>query len=280
LTYDETALVTTLILNTGLPAPREVVDAVYKRTDGIPLHVEELLGALGDEARSDGRAIRNAEVPDTIEDAILARLARLSDEAQAVALAGAVMGRCFSPEVLAGVMDRPIEDLDAPLDELVASSFLYPFQSVDEGQDFEVVVDYAHKPDAIEAALATLRPLTAGSLIVVLGAGGDRDPGKRPLMGRAARELADRVLVTSDNPRNEEPEAIIDQVMEGAGPDAERDADRRRAIGRAIVDAEPGDVVVIAGKGHEQGQEFERGRKEPFDDKTVAREALRSRVAT
>jgi DNA-binding CsgD family transcriptional regulator/tetratricopeptide (TPR) repeat protein len=133
LTYDETALVTTLILGSGLPAPRAVVNAVYERSDGIPLHVEELLGALGDEARSDGRAIRNAEVPDTIEDAILARLARLSDEAQAVALAGAVMGRCFSPEVLAGVMDRPIEDLDAPLDELVASSFLYPFQSVDEG---------------------------------------------------------------------------------------------------------------------------------------------------
>jgi UDP-N-acetylmuramoyl-L-alanyl-D-glutamate--2,6-diaminopimelate ligase len=99
-------------------------------------------------------------------------------------------------------------------------------------------------------------------------------------MGRAAHELADRVLVTSDNPRNEEPEAIIDQVMEGAGPEAERDADRRRAIARAIGDAEPGDVVVIAGKGHEQGQEFENGRKEPFDDMTVAREALRSRVAT
>jgi UDP-N-acetylmuramoyl-L-alanyl-D-glutamate--2,6-diaminopimelate ligase len=115
---------------------------------------------------------------------------------------------------------------------------------------------------------------------VVFGAGGDRDPTKRPLMGRAAREYADRVLVTSDNPRSEPPEAIIDQVMEGAGPEAERDADRRRAIGRAIAEAEPGDVVVIAGKGHEQGQEFEQGRKEPFDDKTVAHEALRSRVAT
>jgi DNA-binding CsgD family transcriptional regulator len=133
LTYDQTALVTTLILGTGLPAPREVVNAVYERTDGVPLHIEELLGALGDVARSDGRAIRKAEVPDTIEDAILARLARLSDDAQAVALAGAVMGRCFSPEVLAGVMDRPLADLDAPLDELVASSFLYPFEQVDEG---------------------------------------------------------------------------------------------------------------------------------------------------
>jgi predicted ATPase len=133
LTYDQTALVTTLILNTGLPAPRQVVDAVFERTDGIPLHIEELLGALDEAARADGRAIRNAEVPDTIEDAILARLGRLSVDAQAVALAGAVMGRCFSPDVLAGVMDRPIADLDGPLEELVDNSFLYPFQSIDEG---------------------------------------------------------------------------------------------------------------------------------------------------
>jgi UDP-N-acetylmuramoyl-L-alanyl-D-glutamate--2,6-diaminopimelate ligase len=154
------------------------------------------------------------------------------------------------------------------------------FEPVDEGQDFGVLVDYAHTPDSLENVLRTARELTRGRLHVVFGAGGDRDPGKRPLMGRAARELADRVLVTSDNPRSEEPEAIIDQIMEGAGPDAERDADRRRAIRRAIGDAEPGDVVVIAGKGHEQGQEFENGRKEPFDDLTEAREALRARVTS
>jgi UDP-N-acetylmuramoyl-L-alanyl-D-glutamate--2,6-diaminopimelate ligase len=128
--------------------------------------------------------------------------------------------------------------------------------------------------------LRTARELTRGRLHVVFGAGGDRDAAKRPLMGDAARRLADRVLVTSDNPRSEPPEAIIDQVMEGAGPDAERDADRRRAIRRAIGAAGPGDVVVIAGKGHEQGQEFENGRKEPFDDMTEARDALRARVAT
>jgi UDP-N-acetylmuramoyl-L-alanyl-D-glutamate--2,6-diaminopimelate ligase len=154
------------------------------------------------------------------------------------------------------------------------------FEPVDVGQDFGVLVDYAHTPDSLENVLRTARELTRGRLHVVFGAGGDRDHGKRPLMGRAARELADRVLVTSDNPRSEPPEAIIDQVMEGAGPGAERDADRRRAIARAIAGAEPGDVVVIAGKGHEQGQEFEHGRKEPFDDRAVAREALRSRVAT
>jgi len=154
------------------------------------------------------------------------------------------------------------------------------FEPVDEGQAFGVLVDYAHTPDSLENVLRTARELTRGRLHVVFGAGGDRDPTKRPLMGRAARELADRVLVTSDNPRSEPPEAIIDQVMEGAGPGAERDADRRRAIGRAIAEAEPGDVIVIAGKGHEQGQEFEHGRKEPFDDRTVAREALRARVTT
>ncbi|HSO30705.1 MAG TPA: BREX system ATP-binding domain-containing protein, partial [Candidatus Sulfomarinibacteraceae bacterium] len=124
LTRDQTALMTTLILDTGLPAPREVVDAVYERTDGIPLHVEELLGAIGDEARSDGRAIRDAKVPDTIEDAVLARIAQLSPDAREVARAGAVIGRCFVPEVLAGIMDRPVSDLDAPLEELIGRSYL------------------------------------------------------------------------------------------------------------------------------------------------------------
>ncbi|HYN91311.1 MAG TPA: UDP-N-acetylmuramoyl-L-alanyl-D-glutamate--2,6-diaminopimelate ligase [Thermoleophilaceae bacterium] len=160
------------------------------------------------------------------------------------------------------------------------------FEAVDEGQDFGVLVDYAHTPDSLENVLRAAREVIArgapegsprqqGRLHVVFGAGGDRDRGKRPLMGDAARRLADRVLVTSDNPRSEPPEAIIDEVMQGAGPDAEREVDRRRAIARAIDEAEPGDVVVIAGKGHEQGQEFEDGRKEPFDDVTVAREALR-----
>ncbi len=133
MTYEQTALVTTLILGTGLPAPREVVKAVFERTDGIPLHIEELLGALSDDARQDGRAIREAVVPDTIEDAILARAGRLSPAAREVARAGAVIGRCFVPEVLAGVLDRPLHELDAPLAELVASSFLYPFDFLDRG---------------------------------------------------------------------------------------------------------------------------------------------------
>jgi UDP-N-acetylmuramoyl-L-alanyl-D-glutamate--2,6-diaminopimelate ligase len=152
------------------------------------------------------------------------------------------------------------------------------FEPVDEGQSFGVLVDYAHTPDSLENVLRAAREVTVGRLVVVFGAGGDRDTAKRPLMGAAARDLADRVLVTSDNPRSEEPESIVDQIMEGAGPHAERETDRRKAIARAIAEAGEGDVVVIAGKGHEQGQEFENGRKEPFDDVTVARQALRERL--
>ena len=126
LTLEETALVTTLILDTGLPAPRDVVAAVFERTDGVPLHIEELLGALSAEARADGTAIRQATVPATIEDAVIARIAQRSPEAQAAARAGAVIGRCFVPEVLAGIMDVPPEALDAPLQELVDSFVLDP----------------------------------------------------------------------------------------------------------------------------------------------------------
>jgi UDP-N-acetylmuramoyl-L-alanyl-D-glutamate--2,6-diaminopimelate ligase len=149
------------------------------------------------------------------------------------------------------------------------------FQPVDEGQDFAVLVDYAHTPDSLENVLVAARELAPGRLHVVFGAGGDRDRGKRPIMGRIARSLADRVIVTSDNPRSEDPEAIIDEILEGAGPDVEHFVDRREAIERAIAAAHTGDVVVIAGKGHEQGQEFNGGRKIPFDDATVARDALR-----
>jgi UDP-N-acetylmuramoyl-L-alanyl-D-glutamate--2,6-diaminopimelate ligase len=149
------------------------------------------------------------------------------------------------------------------------------FEPVDEGQDFTVLVDYAHTPEALENVLRAAREITRGRLHVVFGAGGDRDRAKRPLMGRAASALADRVVVTSDNPRSEDPEGIVDEVLAGTSGGAEREVDRRRAIALAVQSAEEGDVVVIAGKGHEQGQEFEGGRKEPFDDVTVAREALR-----
>ncbi len=149
------------------------------------------------------------------------------------------------------------------------------FEPVDEGQAFTVLVDYAHTPEALDNVLRAARELTDGRVHVVFGAGGDRDRAKRPLMGKAAAELADRVVVTSDNPRSEDPQAIIEEILAGTGPDVESEVDRRRAIALAVSSADPGDVVVVAGKGHEQGQEFENGRKEPFDDVAVVREALR-----
>jgi DNA-binding CsgD family transcriptional regulator len=133
LTLEETGIATTLILGSELPAPREVVEAVHERTNGIPLHIEELLGALDEDARADGQRIREAHVPATIEDAVLARLARLSDEARQLARAGAVIGRCFSPDVIAGVMNRALEELEGPIQELVEASILRPFDYVDEG---------------------------------------------------------------------------------------------------------------------------------------------------
>jgi len=154
------------------------------------------------------------------------------------------------------------------------------FEPVDAGQPFAVVVDYSHKPGALENVLNSARAVAAGRVIVVFGAGGDRDRGKRPVMGEIAARLADVAIVTSDNPRSEDPEAIVEEVAAGAaGGHVEREVDRRAAIARAVGLARPGDVVVIAGKGHEQGQEFAGGRKEPFDDVTVARAALQAVVA-
>jgi UDP-N-acetylmuramoyl-L-alanyl-D-glutamate--2,6-diaminopimelate ligase len=152
------------------------------------------------------------------------------------------------------------------------------FEPIDEGQGFAVLVDYAHTPDSIENVLRAARRLTDGRLISVFGAGGDRDKAKRPLMGRAGGVLSDLAIVTSDNPRSEDPEAIVAEVAAGAREgDAELvvEVDRHAAIALALGRAKPGDTVVIAGKGHEQGQEFEGGRKIPFDDREVAREELR-----
>lgn len=137
----------------------------------------------------------------------------------------------------------------------------------------EVYVDYAHTPDGLETVLGALRPHATGRLIVVFGAGGDRDRGKRPLMGEIAGRLADVAIVTDDNPRSEDPAAIRAQVREGA-PGALEIGDRRQAIASAISMMNDGDVVVIAGKGHEQGQ-IVGGITHPFDDATIAAEALR-----
>jgi UDP-N-acetylmuramoyl-L-alanyl-D-glutamate--2,6-diaminopimelate ligase len=149
------------------------------------------------------------------------------------------------------------------------------FELVDEGQPFTVVVDYAHKPDALEKVLRAAREIARSRVLVVVGAGGDRDRGKRPLMGRIASELADVAIVTSDNPRSEDPRAIIDEIVGGATREVEVEVDRAAAIGRAVELARAGDVVVIAGKGAEQGQQFADDTI-PFDDRDVARHALRA----
>jgi len=157
------------------------------------------------------------------------------------------------------------------------------FESIDEGQPFGVLVDYAHTPDSLENVLAAARRITHGRLISVFGCGGDRDREKRPLMGRAGAELSDLAIVTSDNPRSEDPAAIIDEIRAGIPEDPHAEVviepDRRAAIALAISRAGEGDTVVVAGKGHEQGQEFEGGRKIPFDDRDVAREELKRLAA-
>jgi UDP-N-acetylmuramoyl-L-alanyl-D-glutamate--2,6-diaminopimelate ligase len=154
-------------------------------------------------------------------------------------------------------------------------------EPVEAGQPFQVLVDYAHTPDSLENVLRSARPLAGGNrVIAVFGCGGDRDRGKRPLMGAAATSLADLTLITSDNPRSEDAGAIIAEIEPGAleGGGAYRlEADRREAIRAALADARPGDVVVIAGKGHETGQEF-ADRTVPFDDRVVAREEIRALI--
>ncbi|MFA1548052.1 UDP-N-acetylmuramoyl-L-alanyl-D-glutamate--2,6-diaminopimelate ligase [Actinomadura chokoriensis] len=157
-------------------------------------------------------------------------------------------------------------------------------ERVDEGQDFVTLVDYSHKPGAVEAVLTALRPVTEGDLTVVIGCGGDRDRGKRPLMGEAAARLADTAYFTDDNPRSEDPLGILAAMVEGGlkVPQPERahivvEPDRAAAIGLAVGRARRGDVLVVAGKGHEQGQNV-AGEVHPFDDREVVRAALRRRT--
>jgi UDP-N-acetylmuramoyl-L-alanyl-D-glutamate--2,6-diaminopimelate ligase len=154
------------------------------------------------------------------------------------------------------------------------------FQALDEGQPFSVLIDYAHTPDSLENVLRAARGLGEARVIAVFGCGGDRDRGKRPQMGAISAALADLTIVTSDNPRSEQPAAIVAEILAGIGEGAgvELIVDRHEAIARAIALAQTGDVVVIAGKGHERGQEFAGGRTVPFDDVEVARAHLRARA--
>jgi UDP-N-acetylmuramoyl-L-alanyl-D-glutamate--2,6-diaminopimelate ligase len=191
-----------------------------------------------------------------------------------------LMGRFNAYNLLAvlGVLlasEVPLHEAVAALQEVkpVAGRM----QTLGGGDQPLVVVDYAHTPDALEKVLAALREQTAGRLICVFGCGGNRDKGKRPLMGAAASRLADVVIVTSDNPRHEDPAAIINDVVEGMRGEYHVETDRTTAIDRAIGEAGTGDIVLIAGKGHEDYQDI-GGVKLPFDDREVARRVLEARA--
>ena len=173
---------------------------------------------------------------------------------------------------------------DAAIATGLAGAELAPgrFEPINEGQGFAVIVDYAHTPDALANVLKTARQISSGRVMVLFGAGGDRDATRRPLMGAAASADADLIFLTSDNPRSEDPLKIIDQIAEGidqGGPAVEIVVDRAEAISAAIATAEPDDVLLIAGRGHERWQELAGGERIEFEDAAVAREALRGRAA-
>jgi UDP-N-acetylmuramoyl-L-alanyl-D-glutamate--2,6-diaminopimelate ligase len=172
---------------------------------------------------------------------------------------------------LAHLMEVPLASIAAGIESV--DGVPGRLEPVEAGQPFTVLVDYAHTPDALATVLRTAREITRGRLIVVFGCGGDRDRAKRPLMGEVASRLADEVVVTSDNPRSEDPDAIIAEILAGVVGPVMVEPDRRAAIRAALARADEIDLVVIAGKGHEQGQEA-AGSKLPFDDRLVAREAL------
>jgi UDP-N-acetylmuramoyl-L-alanyl-D-glutamate--2,6-diaminopimelate ligase len=216
------------------------------------------------ELRADGSAFTMSCSRLGIEERVTLRLAARFNVDNALAAAAAGLALGLPPEAVFGGLS-------------VTEGVPGRFQAVRAGQPFSVVVDYSHTPDSLENALLAARTVTGGRVLVVFGCGGDRDRGKRPLMGAIGARLADCSVITSDNPRSEEPLAIIDEIV--AGIPEERagtvliEPDRRRAIRIALAEAHPGDTVVIAGKGHEQGQ-IVGDQRVPFDDRTVAEEEL------
>jgi UDP-N-acetylmuramoyl-L-alanyl-D-glutamate--2,6-diaminopimelate ligase len=235
-----------------LLASPEIPVSTFGTTPGAELRATEIAASVtGLSFRADGLVVRSSlrgafNVSNCLAAIALARSVGVSEEA-----------------ILAGLGDvREVPGRVEP---------------IDEGQEFLVVVDYAHTPDSILGVLQATRPLARGRLIVVFGCGGDRDREKRPLMGKVATERADLTVVTTDNPRSEDPLAIIAEIRAGADEGGGRyvaEPDRREAIGLAVREAGPGDVVVIAGKGHETVQEFADGPV-AFDDRAVVREELR-----
>jgi UDP-N-acetylmuramoyl-L-alanyl-D-glutamate--2,6-diaminopimelate ligase len=232
-------------------------------------------GALGFSIDADDAAVR----PERVEGLATGIRARVATPRGPLEVASGLRGR-FNLSNLAGVvaLGELLELPHAAVAAGIAAVAGVPgrFEAVDCGQGFPVIVDYAHTPDSLDNVLRAARDLVdGGRLIAVVGCGGDRDRGKRPQMGDVTRRLADVAVVTSDNPRSEDPEAIIADIVAGDGGPAELvvEPDRRSAIAHAIGRAGRGDVVVVAGKGHEQGQE-RAGVVTPFDDRAVAREIL------
>jgi UDP-N-acetylmuramoyl-L-alanyl-D-glutamate--2,6-diaminopimelate ligase len=235
---------------------------------------------LADELRGRGTSVLTFGLADDAAvsaDELELTPSTTSFRAAGLALRPRLRGRFNVENVLGAVAAGQL--LEVPDDAIVRgiehlSGVPGRFESVDEGQPFAVIVDYAHTPEALENVLGEARRLATGRLFCIFGCGGDRDRAKRPLMGGIVSRLADVAIVTSDNPRSEEPEAIIEEIRSGMNGDETVEPDRALAIASAVEEAAEGDVVVVAGKGHEQGQEF-RDRTVPFDDREVARDALR-----
>jgi UDP-N-acetylmuramoyl-L-alanyl-D-glutamate--2,6-diaminopimelate ligase len=247
--------------------------AAVNIADAYGRRLTDELRALGERPLTFGFADEADVRPDDLE--LTPAGARFS--ADGIALRTRLRGRFNVENVLGAVAAARLLGIDAGS---VAAGVEHlagvpgRFEAVDEGQPFTVLVDYAHTPEALANVLREARALAGGRLFCVFGCGGDRDRSKRPLMGEVASESTDVLVVTSDNPRSEEPRAIIEDILAGVTGEVEVEPDRAAAIAWALERAEEGDVVVIAGKGHEQGQEF-HDRTVPFDDREVAREALR-----
>ncbi len=240
----------------GEAAPRVVaaarglaVTTVGRAGDGIRLL----------SAEPDGFATRLALRHEGRDRALRLPLAGLFQVSNALVAAGLCIATGTAPDTAFAALERLV---GAP----------GRLERVGERRGAPIVVDYAHKPDALEKVLATLRPYAPGRLVVVFGCGGDRDPGKRPIMGEIASRLADVVIVTDDNPRSEEPAAIRAAIL-AAAPGALEVGDRAAAIAQAVAMLEPGDALVVAGKGHETGQTA-RGTTLPFSDAAAVAEAL------
>jgi UDP-N-acetylmuramoyl-L-alanyl-D-glutamate--2,6-diaminopimelate ligase len=227
-------------------------------------------------------AIRAENVELHADGSVFDLVTPLGTKRLSVSFAGAFnVYNCLAAAAIALQADLSLDAVESGLASI--SSVPGRFESISRGQPFAVVVDYAHTPDSLDNVLRAARRLadvqgSPGRVLCVFGCGGDRDRGKRPLMGAVAAQLADYTVVTSDNPRSEDPMAIIDQILEGViahkpqGPDVVL-VDRREAITEVLGEARPGDVVVIAGKGHETGQQFAT-ITHPFDDRIVATEVL------